>query len=60
MKANLIAVLILTAIAGVALLRAEPAACENCRSGMQCWSSTVCGGCSCLRPGGLAAPGFCG
>lgn len=62
MRANLIGLSILLAITAAALLRAEPARCENCFSGSICFSDLACGvgNCQCLRINGLAKPGVCG
>lgn len=61
MRTNLIAIAILLAVAGAAMLRAEPAICNNCLSGQSCWIDGVCGsGCSCIFVNGLGKAGVCG
>lgn len=61
MKANLIALAILLAIAGAALLRAEPAVCGTCLSGFACWNDANCGqGCDCILINGIGHAGVCG
>lgn len=61
MKANLIGLVILLAVAGATLLQASPATCENCLSGMRCWNDGNCGqGCDCILINGLGQAGVCG
>lgn len=61
MRANLIALVILLAVACAAFLRAAPAECETCYlTGTPCYGNYVCGqNCICIQPNGPGSEGWC-